>query len=171
MTITDLPPAPAPLTYTERSDIWHDVYMGRHPDPALLERLTPWPGINEALVREVLTHIRLHPEAWDQSRWVGACGTVACFAGWTVALRHGLEDNLGHLTYLPTSYRNSIAGLAVEAIGMPSEPLYSLVFGFAAVYDDNGRFPGFVRKPTFAELCDRVWFVTGIRFKPDEIDA
>jgi len=43
---------------------------------------------NAELAYRVLDHIDAHPEQWRQSQWVGVadCGTIACFAGWTVLL-------------------------------------------------------------------------------------
>lgn len=49
---------------------------------------------NAALAWAVLDHIDAHPEQWEQGRWIGKaeCGTVACFAGWTVLLSGGEID-------------------------------------------------------------------------------
>jgi hypothetical protein len=46
---------------------------------------------NAELAWRVLDHIDAHPEQWDQGKWIGRaeCGTVACFAGWTVMLSGG----------------------------------------------------------------------------------
>jgi len=43
---------------------------------------------NAELAYRVLDHIKANPEEWDQSFWASKrpCGTVACFAGWTVIL-------------------------------------------------------------------------------------
>jgi hypothetical protein len=43
---------------------------------------------NAELAYRVLDHIDAHPEQWNQSLYIGKaeCGTVACFAGWTVLL-------------------------------------------------------------------------------------
>jgi len=35
------------------------------------------------LLTRTLNHIKLNPEAWDQTHW---CGTAQCFAGWAVTL-------------------------------------------------------------------------------------
>jgi hypothetical protein len=46
---------------------------------------------NAELAWRVLDHIDANPEQWDQGKWIGEaeCGTVACFAGWTVLLSGG----------------------------------------------------------------------------------
>jgi len=49
---------------------------------------------NAALAYQVLDHIDAHPESWDQRTW--GCGTVACFAGWTVILSGGVIDADGY---------------------------------------------------------------------------
>jgi hypothetical protein len=43
---------------------------------------------NAELAWRVLDHIDAHPEQWNQGLYIGKaeCGTVACFAGWTVLL-------------------------------------------------------------------------------------
>lgn len=43
---------------------------------------------NAELAYQVLDHIDDHPEQWRQDLYIGKseCGTVACFAGWTVLL-------------------------------------------------------------------------------------
>lgn len=43
---------------------------------------------NAELAYQVLDHIDAHPEQWNQGLYIGRreCGTVACFAGWTVLL-------------------------------------------------------------------------------------
>lgn len=45
-------------------------------------------GPNAELAYRALDHIDAHPEQWRQDRWIGKsdCGTVGCFAGWTVLL-------------------------------------------------------------------------------------
>lgn len=46
---------------------------------------------NAELAYKVLDHIDAHPELWQQYLYIGRaeCGTVACFAGWTVLLSGG----------------------------------------------------------------------------------
>jgi hypothetical protein len=46
------------------------------------------PPPNAALAYAVLDHIDAHPEQWNQGLYIGKaeCGTVGCFAGWTVLL-------------------------------------------------------------------------------------
>jgi hypothetical protein len=48
----------------------------------------PTPTPNAELAYKVLDHIDADPASWDQYTWFSAqpCGTVACFAGWTVML-------------------------------------------------------------------------------------
>lgn len=41
---------------------------------------------NVDLLQRTLTHIRQHPETWDQGMWVNECGTAFCFAGHAVNL-------------------------------------------------------------------------------------
>ena len=58
-----------------------------------MSTLTP----NADLAYQVLDHIDAHPNSWNQNTWLlthepeqlvtaASCGTVACFAGWTVLL-------------------------------------------------------------------------------------
>jgi len=44
----------------------------------------------------VLAHIAAHPEQWDQRVWLQTteCGTVGCFAGWTVVLGGGDREDV-----------------------------------------------------------------------------
>lgn len=46
------------------------------------------PKPNAELAYQVIDHIDAHPEQWRQGLWIGQaqCGTIACFAGWTVLL-------------------------------------------------------------------------------------
>lgn len=50
-------------------------------------------GHNIALLNRVMDYIEGHPERHNQLAWIGEdCGTVACFAGWTVLLHHGVTS-------------------------------------------------------------------------------
>lgn len=51
-----------------------------------LPRLIPATNVDErnANLTTVLDYVREHPDTHDQSTW--ACGTGACFAGWTAAM-------------------------------------------------------------------------------------
>jgi hypothetical protein len=46
------------------------------------------PEINTELLIKVYQHIQRNPDKYDQGVWaaMAECGTVACFAGWTVLL-------------------------------------------------------------------------------------
>lgn len=50
---------------------------------------------NAELAYKVLDHIDAHPEQWQQDLYIGKteCGTVACFAGWTVLLSGGVPHH------------------------------------------------------------------------------
>jgi len=52
--------------------------------------------VNLELFDQVLAHIEAHPEQWDQSVWLAEneCGTVGCFAGWTVILGGGARNHV-----------------------------------------------------------------------------
>ncbi len=121
-------------------------------------------GINEALLREVLAYIELHPESWDQRIWgrVHACGTVACLAGWTYVLTSndwGLQ-RWGQLNWdrSPSVFEVSgVAAYARDKLGLTDAQAWGL-FHFGT---DVRASP-----PTFAELCEVVEQVTGVRFKP-----
>jgi hypothetical protein len=76
---------------------------------------------NAELAYRVLDHIDAHPEQWDQGVYIGKveCGTVACFAGWTVLLS-GLEpgwhrDSSRESGYRETTNRTSTGESVSEA--------------------------------------------------------
>lgn len=115
----------------------------------LEKRPTPHPVLNEALLRQVLIHIELFPQDWDQSRW--ACGTQACLAGWTVALSGKPVD----LRVLARIDGDAILALAKERLGLDATQAEKLFY-----------FGAYTQHPSFAELCERVEQVTGIVYKP-----
>jgi|SRR5580765_737583 hypothetical protein len=54
---------------------------------------------NVELAQDVLGHIELHPETWDQKWWASkrpACETSHCFAGWAVVIAEKATDNDFH---------------------------------------------------------------------------
>ncbi len=122
---------------------------------------------NEALIREVLTFIDLHQERWNQDQFLtrGECGTVGCFAGWASVLCEGEELDLAAFDN-PVSFalfkrvqhnRYRVA----EILGLSVHQFYK-IYDFVNVHDpEESR----LRHPTFRELCDRVYEVTGIRYK------
>lgn len=121
-------------------------------------------GVNEALLREILTFIELHPERWDQGSWwdTGACGTTGCLAGWTVVLADPLFGPDQAWAFDPLSC--DIDFRARNLLGLSEEQAHELFF-FTQVYDEDGN-P--LRRPTFRDMCERVERVTGIRIKPPE---
>lgn len=137
--------------------------------------------VDEPRLREVLGWIELNQKLWSQQSW-GAersdgCGTTHCVAGWTVALEDGedfvLREMIAPVYSRPrTMMGNPVPDRAAELLGL-SEWQACRLFFFVCVPDGKDRM-GFdkQRHPTFAELCDRVFEVTGIRYKPAEmIDA
>lgn len=115
----------------------------------------PVPGINEAFLREVMAHIELNQELWDQSTWANVnneCGTSYCLAGWAYTLGTG-RDAL-------TVNGSEVAHTAAHLLGL-SYIRASHIFQFTSV-PDRGQF----RPVTFPELCVRVEQVTGVKFKP-----
>lgn len=38
------------------------------------------------LAVKVIDQVTKHPETHEQATWISGCGTIACLAGWTVAL-------------------------------------------------------------------------------------
>jgi hypothetical protein len=60
---------------------------------------------NAELAWRVLDHIDAHPEQWNQGLYIGKaeCGTVGCFAGWTVLLS-GAQPIYGATTGYQTAY-------------------------------------------------------------------
>ncbi len=107
----------------------------------------------EALLRRALAGIEANPESWSQQVWL--CGTQACLAGWVVAAAEGLS--IVDLDRGPSL----IPFQARRLLGL-SPPQASELFYFTFV-----RLAGSIyREPTFADLCDRVFEVTGVRHHP-----
>jgi hypothetical protein len=78
---------------------------------------------NAELAWRVLDHIDVHPEQWNQGLYIGKaeCGTVACFAGWTVLLS-GARPVYGVFNETATievdDRRLSVAEYAEELLGV-----------------------------------------------------
>ncbi len=129
--------------------------------------------INEALFREVLAWIELHPERWDQTVWTGLspCGTTHCLAGWTYVLSaaHPISYSRHHTGELLVPGGGTIKQFAKAELGLTEGEARELFF-FTTVHvpgpENHGM--GTYRAPTFADLCEKVEEVTGIRFKPAE---
>ncbi len=126
-------------------------------------------AVNEPLLREVLAFIELHPQQWDQGAWIqtGVCGTTACLAGWTVVLADPVVGGLERMFEVDFT-RMDIRGRAQALLGFTDEQVEWL-FYYTMNYDEDGNPVG---RPTFADFCERVERVTGVRFKPPEtLDA
>jgi hypothetical protein len=116
------------------------------------------PEVNEPRLRGVLAHIEQDQEHWDQYTY--GCGTAACLAGWAVALENNWT--MGQLfTVNQTGF--SIRDRAQELLGLTRDQAHAL-FSFHTVVDASAPWGG--REPTFAEFCERVEEVTGVRYKP-----
>lgn len=82
---------------------------------------------------EVLAHIEMHPEQHDQSIWIyesheGACGTTACFAGWTVLLAEvKVQFSLTYGGYLCANGK-TVHEVARDLLGLSSEQAYNLFY-------------------------------------------
>lgn len=118
-------------------------------------------SINEPLLREAMTFIRLHQERWDQGSWggVGRCGTTHCLAGWVCAIAGNQLNELAH-----TDER--AFWQAKELLGLDYEQANSL-FYFTWIFEEAA--PGFparpIRRPTYDDLVARVKEITGIDCK------
>ncbi len=125
---------------------------------------------NEPLIREVLSFIDLHRERWNQDQYLarGECGTVGCFAGWAALLSSTAELDLAEVDN-PVSLALYKRGLdnryhIAEILGLGVNQYYR-IYDFVTVHDPEGNR---LRHPTFEELCQRVFEVTGIRYKNGE---
>lgn len=110
---------------------------------------------NAALAYQVLDHIDAHPEQWEQGKWIGTveCGTVACFAGWTVLLSDGVIDTLSESVTVPT--RPDIEGLHIESAAFR---LLDINSDDVVLHGD--LFDGLLTRP---ELGERVTSIFGPR--------
>lgn len=108
---------------------------------------TQQPVVNEPLLRQVLIHIELFPQEWDQRTF--ASETAACLAGWAVVLGGAVD-----LRVVARLDGGVIFTLAKELLGLSTAQATAL-FQFCAV----------ARRPAFAELCHRVHVVTGVCYK------
>jgi hypothetical protein len=106
--------------------------------------------INKDLLRETLAYIEVHPEEWDQTKWI--CDTTACFAGRACLLSgdrpHGsvYEDGERGIVSFGTNSWGAIRHRAEELLGLTwieSERLFSM----SNTLDDLRRI--------VAELCER----------------
>jgi hypothetical protein len=61
--------------------------------------------MNVELLEQTMRHIIDHPETHDQSIWISACGTTACFAGWACLLSGNHRDK-----YWPTYFDDVTTG-------------------------------------------------------------
>lgn len=80
---------------------------------------------NAELAYRVLDHIDAHPEQWDQGTYIAKaeCGTVACFAGWTVLLSgeqpyFGRDDEWAETSYVSAGATVYVSELAEELLGV-----------------------------------------------------
>lgn len=130
---------------------------------ALLDR--PPSGVNEPLLREVVTYMKLHPETWSQEKWAHRtdCGTTHCFAGWTVTLATGLEWTEFDLSL----HQVNVPATAAKFLGLGLEEAGSL-FYFTGVVDTDSDGEFTLRRPTFEEFVAKVTEVTGVKFKDGE---
>jgi hypothetical protein len=84
-----------------------------------MARRTP----NAELAYKVLDHIDAHPEQWNQGVYIGSgeCGTVGCFAGWTVLLSGAepLYRDGGSITEMAVvdGRPHAVADLAEDLLG------------------------------------------------------
>lgn len=82
---------------------------------------------NAALAYKVLDHIIAHPEEHKPEMWIGnECGTVACFAGWTVIFSGDIpvyEDGINYTDEVRTSIGDLewIPARAAKLLGMPRD--------------------------------------------------
>ncbi len=121
---------------------------------------------NEAFIREVLAFIELHPELWDQALWSGVDprtqAQTHCFGGWAYRLATGCEHRFYTIDCVD---QPTIEDTARRALGITPVQAIDL-FGFIkkTVRTPTGGI-GLV-PVTFADLCEQVELVTGVRFKP-----
>ncbi len=129
--------------------------------------MSPAAEVNEALIREVLAFIQLHPERWDQRHYlkIEECGTVGCFAGWAAVLGVGLT--VGEVDETGVGALNNRRQLAINRLLGLSDGQFVELYGFTTVFETHDDGEVTERRPTFAELCEKVEQVTGIEFKPE----
>lgn len=134
------------------------------------------PVLNEALLREVMAFIKIHPERWNQQRWSQRteCGTTYCLAGWTVLLGFDADWSQHH-DFDSYQAEDLVYDMARDLLGLTEGQAYELFY----FIDGTGPVtPGFELCPssrqrfqvTFADLVRKVFEVTGIDCK-DGIDV
>lgn len=107
---------------------------------------------NAELAYLVLDHIDAHPDQWDQATW--ECGTVACFAGWTVKLSGGsledLTDRVGILTPLVIEGPAEIVGLEVDVAA-------ELLLGYDSRAFDEDLFDGLNTRADLDRIAEAIF--------------
>lgn len=114
------------------------------------------PELNVELIQQTLAAIEANPDQWDQRAcyfdFVGSRFT-ACFGGWALAVHTGV--GLDGLNW--EDYPDGMGLAAAQALGLEG-PGARVIFQLG--YPDNGP------DCTFAELCEQVYQVTGVRYEP-----
>lgn len=122
--------------------------------------------VNEPLVRETLAWIELHPELWNQAWWAGVSvdGEWShCFGAWAFKLTTGCEHVLG--SFCEHQGSRPLPTAAAELLGLcPAQA--SALFHYISEVAANPYGGTYFAPVTFAQFCERVEQVTGIRFKP-----
>lgn len=82
------------------------------------------PVRNVPLLEETLTHIRDHPEEWDQAEWI--CGSAACFAGRSVLLSGARQAGSWGWCVFPGENVASVRTVARDLLGITNNEAYNL---------------------------------------------
>lgn len=110
--------------------------------------------VNEELIKRVVKQIEAAPRQWDQADWVleGRCGTIACFAGWTLIVsgrmnaKHQVLDEKGELAPCADDDRRSlhtpgcncsIPDVAQQLLGLDVLTAEAIFFWDPREYMDN----------------------------------
>lgn len=135
-----------------------------HLAEAVLVKDTPPPAgtsVNVSLLLDVLAFLDRNPRRWTQHRYLSEVDghLVGCVAGWAVVLG-GVAATPDFI--LSTRDGIELHRMAAEVLGF-TEFQAGAVFGYT--HADSTDL-GLVRHPTFAELCDRIFEVTHVRYTP-----
>lgn len=121
------------------------------------------PQLNKPFLCEVLHHIETHQKQWSQSSWVDETASVTtyCFAGWAYVL--GTGEHFFNVDDLVLGATRPLAATAAQLLGLTGEQAARIFFYLRKRYPRNPDGWGPI---TFADLCRRVYEVTGFRYRP-----
>lgn len=125
--------------------------------------------VNAGLLRQVLEFIEANPHRWNQHYYIGEHGgsVCGCVAGW--ALVFAGEPRIPRALFAAMA-PDEIYRRARAALGLADWQAGAL-FGFLSVRVGSGDGGEVLRHPTFSELCQRVFDITGVRYTPREQES